>query len=115
MPERALDAVPGLIVANWVEEEGSMTMAAMWTVRDIRPKHSDDRVEPTVNAVRKVTYVRFCMAKANIPKTRTVVIPKASVLWFPTQFREQQLLDNLDHVEREVVRVEIEQSTHLSL
>ena len=23
-----------------------MTMAAMWTVRDIRPKHSDDRVEP---------------------------------------------------------------------
>ena len=55
------------------------------------------------------------MAKANIPKTRTVVIPKASVLWFPTQFREQQLLDNLDHVEREMVRVEIQQSTHLSL
>ena len=27
-------------------EEGSMTMAAMCTVRDIRPKHSDDRGEP---------------------------------------------------------------------
>jgi len=29
-------------------EEGSMTMAAMCTVRDIRPKHSDDRVEPVL-------------------------------------------------------------------